>query len=93
MRLVFGVEEVEATLAEQLGRRVAQQPDHPLVDEAELAIHGVPRDEFGRAVRAAHLADVRRGGDLQTADGDQATVRRVHFVVALSLQLHACKHI
>ena len=39
MRLVLGMEEFEATLAEKFGRRVTEQSHDPLVNKRELAVH------------------------------------------------------
>lgn len=58
MGLILEVEEVEAGLAEELRRRVAQQAHHSLVDEGELSLHRVPGYELRVVVRAGEIARV-----------------------------------
>lgn len=93
MRLVLRVEELVAALAKQFGWRVSEQPDDTLIDKTELAVHRVPRDELGGAVRARHVASIRRRGYLKAADRYQAAVGRVEVLLRLTVYLNSCEHV
>lgn len=43
---ILWVEEVETNFAQQLGWRITQQVEDPLIDESEFAVRRMTRDEF-----------------------------------------------
>lgn len=91
--LVLWVEEVVATFSQQIGRHIAENVHHALIDKGKFAIHGMSRDEFRLIVGSVEVGGVGSGRHLQAADGDQAAVRRVHVVLILPVQLDAWKDI
>lgn len=91
--LVFGMEELEATLPKQLRGRITQQTYHSLIDETEFAVHGMTGDELCRAIGTCQFVGVGRRRNLESSYRHQTTVRRMHIILGLPLQLHSCEHI
>lgn len=56
--LVLGVEKVVAAFSQQIGRHVAEDVHHALIDEGKLSIHGVSRDEFRLIVGSVEVGGV-----------------------------------
>lgn len=53
--LIFGMEEVVATLAQQISWNVAEHIHHALIHERELSVHRVPRDELRLVVGSVEV--------------------------------------